>query len=287
MFFRPSEETIEPTSIGEIHYNYRSLGHIKDLSALHRIKVGKYKAISTKVRPTDICLLSNGYLLAANCKDCNLTVYDANIKAVRTVDKINYQPFRPVSVACQNDKIYICDIANHRVIRTDLEFRRNGLFGSQGFAMNNLNHPHGLCIYKNFVYVCDSYNNRIQKLTSRLYFEQSIILDYEPWQIKIANDIACIRALNVASIFFYDLKTFTMKYEFNGHNGVIGDINGCFYEYYTQNNTIYFYDNKGELYEEIITDGFATNKNDVFGGITVFMGKVALSFEDSKKLIFI
>ena len=286
--FRVSDFTIDKNFIGQIFFNYRSLGNIKDLSILNRLKKGEYRQTTTKVRPSDICVLSNGYILAANCKDMNLTLYDANIKAVKTIDKISYQTFRPISVASKGDKIFICDIGNHRIIRTDLEFRRNGLFGSQGFGPSHLNHPHSICYYKQHLFVCDSYNNRIQKLSSRLYFEQSFILDYEPWQIKIANNIACVRALNVTSIFFYDISNgMSLKYEFTGHNGIIGEIASCFYEYNSFNGKIYFYDEKGELYEEVQTDCFSNIKADLFGGITSMNGKLLIAFEDSKKLVFV
>jgi hypothetical protein len=66
---------------------------------LNRIKTGDYKQTTTKVRPSDISVLSNGFILTANCKDMNLTVYDTNVKAVKTIDKISYQPFKPISIA--------------------------------------------------------------------------------------------------------------------------------------------------------------------------------------------
>ncbi len=288
MYFRASDLVFDRGFIGQLSYNYRSLGHIKDLSILNRLKTGNYRQTNTKVRATDICTLSNGFILAANCKDLSLTIYDSNMKAIKTIDKINYQSFRPISIAAKGDKIFICDIANHRIIRTDLEFRRNGTFGNQGTSMNQLNHPNGICFYKQNLYICDSFNSRIQKVNSRLLFEQSYPLDFEPWQIKIANNIACVRGLNVTSIFFYDLSIdWQLKFEFTGHNGIIGDIGSCFYEYYGLNKKIYFYDEKGELYEEIETDGFGNQKVDNFGGITLSMGKLVIAFEDAKKLVFI
>ena len=283
-----SDLTVDKNFIGQIFFNYRSLGNIKDLSILNRLKTGDYRQTTTKVRPSDICVLSNGYILAANCKDLNLTLYDSNIKAVKTIDKISYQSFKPISIASKGDKIYICDIGSHRIIRTDLEFRRTALFGSQGFGSSHLNHPHGICFHKQHLFVCDAFNNRIQRLSSRLSFEQSYILDYEPWQIRIANNIACVRGLNVTSIFFYDISVdMTLKFEFTGHNGIIGNIGSCFYEYYAVNAKIYFYDDKGELYEEVQTDGFSNIKVDQFGGITTMLGKFLIAFEDSKKLVFV
>ena len=79
----------------------------------------------------------------------------------------------------------------------------------------------------------------------------------------------------------------TLKYEFTGHNGIIGSIGSCFYEYYPVNAKLYFYDEKGELYEEVQTDGFTNTKIDIFGGITTMLGKLLIAFEDSKKLVFV
>ena len=69
----------------------------------------------------------------------------------------------PKGIAIDGDVVYICDFRNHRVCVFTSEGQFITSFGRVGEGQGEFNYPRGIAVDGNgVVYVCDSYNNRIQ-----------------------------------------------------------------------------------------------------------------------------
>ena len=104
-------------------------------------------------------------------------------------------------------------------------------FGSKGTTNGHLHFPSGITYYDNFIYVCDLNNRRIQKFNENLIFQETLPLDFEPWNIQIANNVACIRPNEYAFTAFYQLNPFSFKIKVYDRNDEIYSINSWFYMY--------------------------------------------------------
>ena len=69
---------------------------------------------------------------------------------------------------------------------------------SKGSEKNQFREPCGLFYHKNNkrLYVCDSGNNRIGIFTSKLEFIKNNLITFRPFEIKIINNVACVRSFN-------------------------------------------------------------------------------------------
>lgn len=196
--------------------------------------------------------------------------------------------FSPTSLTTNNeDKLYICDYSHDRIFVTDLELNHIlHTIESNEYRSNQFCDPYGIYFYAGYLYLCDSHNKKIQKLTSNLVYKKSYKLDYSPRQIKITNNIACIRPLDQCCMYFYELHTFEVKFRYDGHNGSINELNSYFYEYYDKTKMFYCYDENGVLIDEIKTNGFS-NKIDIYDltCLTYINGEILISSKDSKRML--
>ncbi len=150
--------------IGTIKCSY---GEPLDVSK--NFKFQNYEIIETKFRVYDLCLLPNGDLLTAAFDQMNLVVYDRNFKLLKIIDKINNQNFKPISIYLnpETKSIYICDFQNHKILLIDSDYNYVKSIGSQGNELFEFNSPSSLCFSNNFLYVCDTSNKRLHKLSQR------------------------------------------------------------------------------------------------------------------------
>lgn len=244
----------------------------------------QFKIIDVNIEAFDLCVLPNDQLLVVSYDDCSLSVFNKNFELQRVITKINNATFRPISV-CTNmsDRLYISDIDNRRLIMTDLNFNLIK------YSIN-LNSPRGLCFHRNYVYVCESGNNRISRfdynLDSYTYF---YVYDY-PWQIKILNSLACVMH-GGSSIRFYDVsyEQFKLLAQYNGHSGDILSLTSYFIEHSIDLKKFLVYDKDGCKIDEIKNDGFngLIQKHNSYHGIVYFNESLVMTTRDTKKLILI
>jgi hypothetical protein len=278
IIFVPSRDKIVADSIGKFVKNEKKTNPIKLM-----LKYPKFRTLNLDVEPYSICVLPNGNLLSCNYE--SLSLYDKTLQKLKTVSKIDTQSLFCFYATTNNkDKIYFSNSEENQIIMTDLELNKIKFVGSYGKGNENFDYPRGLAFYKNFVYICDYGNKRLQKLNEALEFDRTIQLDYCPIQIKISNDVVFVGSL--LCLYFYDIETFgIVKHIYDGHNGTISEINSNFYEYYSYNKKFYCYDRNGELIEEIQTDG--CNNSNHNGCIGFLNGVLVISSYESKKLVVI
>ncbi len=231
--FEPSEEIIDLKIIGTLFYN-------SNASILNRLKYSKPQSITIETTFNACCLLPNKTWLLINFYNGHFYLYDNTFKLINIItnEKIYC---KALSIATNNiDRIYICDWKYHRILMVDLEFN----FIS---SVGELFYPRCVYFHENSVYVCDTENKRIKKLTADLVLLESYKLDFKPWQICIEN-VACVRAINKSEIYFYDLCNFELKFKYDQHNGCIFTAGRYFYEYF--NGCFFCYDCDGRFVDE-------------------------------------
>jgi hypothetical protein len=276
----PSKDLIVPDSVGRLLKN-----DIENKSTKKMLKSIPKKIQTLKVdfEPFSLCSLSNGNLLS--CNNESLTIFDKNLKIIKSVTK-----FDTLSLFCfyattnHKDKIYISNSEENRVIITDLELNMIKIIGTYGKSNDQFDHPRGISYYESHIYICDYGNLRIQVLDGEtLEFEKQIELDYNPVQIKLANNVAVVGSL--FSLYFYNLIDFSLIRKYDGHNGTISVLNSNFYEYFAFNQRFYCYSRSADIIEEIQTDGF--NKSDHNGCLVNHHGVYIVPSTEKRKLVII
>lgn len=250
--------------------------------------MNKYEVIDFNAY--DLCVISDNRLVVTNLTNATISLYNENFTLLKTTSRLNGKSFQPYSITSNltEDKIYICDHINNSITMVDSNLNYLASYGGKcGQQHDHFNCPLGIEYYNNYLYCCDSRNRRIQKLTSCLSYSSSIQLEYLPWQIKIANNLACIRDLFEQEIYFHDIHTFEIKFNYSGHNGFISLIGTFFYEYYYQTNTIYCYDEDGMLYDEIKFDKLNDLHFYSWSSMLLYNEKFIMTAEPSKKLIIV
>ena len=184
-----------------------------------------------------------------------MILYNKKFEIIKIIDKIDDKRFSPLSLTTDNDRIFICDSFNQKILMTDLDLNLIRQYGEYGNEEDKVKYPNGLCYYKHALYISDRANSRIVKLTNYLKYLTSFSVDFQPSVIKIVNDIACIKSANTNSIHFYDLlypPYFNFKCQYDEHYGTISILNSKFYEFNNKNGKLYCFNKNGELEESLI-----------------------------------
>ena len=196
------------TLFGEIDYYFDN--------KIDAIEAKSHQIIDLDFEPTSFYTLPNGHLVIAGYYSQVLKIYDSEFNLVKTIDKINNKTFRPLYLTSNGKKsIYITDCSAHQIIQTDLDFNFIKQFGSKGSSNQQLYYPLGIEYYEDSVYVCDSNNQRIQKLSEDLVYQETYPLNFHPWNIKIIKNIACVSVRAswdpTTCISLYQLNPFSFK----------------------------------------------------------------------------
>ena len=64
---------------------------------------------------------------------------------------------------------------------------------SEGNGDNQFNYPSSICFKYQFLYVCDSYNKRIQKFNQNLEFIKLLKLEFEPRHLTVFSSELAVR----------------------------------------------------------------------------------------------
>ena len=271
-------EKVEKDLVGNLQSRHKTI--------LNRIKSGFCDIMNIDFQPSDLCVLPNGLLLISSHYESKLAFFDKNFTKTKEVNHLNRQSFRIFSMATSDDRIFLCDAVNHLLHMTDLECNEAAVVGGKGDDTTQFSYPHGICYFEDQVYVCDSGNNRIQLFQSRnLKYSNTYKLNFKPWQIKISNGIACIRAPNPSCIYFFDLLKFTELYKYEGHSGSICVINSQFYEYVHKETKIICYDETGQMLDDATIDYIDSVWFNGCDGLAYFNSKFLITSAVTGKVI--
>ena len=257
--------------IGTVDCNFNNL--------VKTINPKKYQIVDLDYELRGLCYLEKtNQILAANTKNRCLTIFNDQLNIIQEINDFDGETILPRYIATNGvNKIFIVQSGLHKITCIDLEFNFVKEYGDmKGSRSNQFDCPLGICYHDQSIYICDSMNKRIQKLSENLIFESSFPLEFKPWEIKISNNYACIRPNEYENIFFFSLNPFKfIKFTSYG-NGVI--LNSKFWFYVLNlNKTLSCYDLCGNLVDRI--------RIDALENIDINDGQVALECLDNRNLV--
>ena len=261
---------------------------MNEIDVIELLKNGNKEAFDISVKPCEMVVFQDNQILSTNHDEKCLTLFDHNLNLVRRIDRINGEIFHPLGIAVnlEQKKIYISDNYNHRVMMTDLDFNLIKSIGSKGTEKNKFLGPYDICLISNNLYICDFNNNRIQIYSQNLEFVKSIKLDYQPWKIKATDSIICIESNSPCGINFYNLNDFTLLQNYDHGLCRISQVNSNLYEYCSNTKTIYCYDNRANVIDEIALNITNDSLTGVWDGLFIqFNGSILMTSDSKKKCI--
>ncbi len=242
-----------------------------------RLNSLKHQIIDLTVKPDDVCIMPNGFILNANSTDRNLTLYDETLSLRKTVDKLDNQGVLAYSITTNEmSTVYILDKSKRKLFVTDLELN---WMRTLNFHKSKIQ-PEAVCYHDGLLYVSDSCNKQIIILNARFKEVNALKVDFEPFYIKIQNNIGLITALN--STYIYSIQPFELKRKYENIFGRISEINSFFYVYNSQHERFYCFNQNGVLEKHIDTKlcKHALNANMVF-----FNDNLLISCTDRKSFV--
>jgi len=176
--FMTSEEFIPESLLGQVDYHFNNhIEAIKDKDCLI-VDLGFHTLPrSFHTLPNgDVTFFDHGFL----------KIYDKKFKLLKTIDKINHRTFNPQYLTSTGkDSIYLTDLKNNQIIQTDFDFNFIKQFGSKGSSNQQFKFPLGITFHEDSIYICDYGNERIQKLSQNLNYQETYPLKSNPRDIKI------------------------------------------------------------------------------------------------------
>jgi hypothetical protein len=283
--------------IGNLEYSleYRSknLKTIKSEKIQNSLKNGQIELHNTLNKIVDLCVLPNGLLLTSNYR--TLTLFNDKFEQIKMLNSIDNKAFRASGITCdnKNNRIYISDQLTDQIIMTDLDFNKiKSISSNIDCEKNQVNSIESPCFYNNQLYVPYRLNKQIKRFSKDLVFQKTFPLDYQPAQIKISNNFACVKPDEKMVLYFYDLDSFESKRVFNNGLSRISEINSNFFEYCFDAKKLFCYNQDGELKEIVDMNKFDIQTGDGDyedrkwnGNIVYFNGHLVLSTHKSKNLI--
>ena len=125
-------------------------------------------------RPYGIAFNSHQEMIVSEFYGDRLSIFDIRGQKIRTFESPGNSPDQMVSPACiatdDTDNIFVSSF--HKVQKFTSSGELIKCVGQRDSKV--FNHPRGVTLYDNQVYVCDSYNNRIQVIDLDLNFVRSI-----------------------------------------------------------------------------------------------------------------
>ena len=273
-----SKNELENGLIGRLIYDSK----LKIKAALIK---NSYETIELEYSPLELCFLPDETMILLNHEGKCMTLYDKNNQFMKNIVyniNDNQTAFAPTFIEKSETHLYLSDPLNSKILRTDFSFNSTIIIESSNDRTNPLYLmcPLGMCFYKNYLYVCDHDNYCIKKFDYYLDFDRSFTIFGAPYQIKIANDIACIR-VELDIIAFFKIENFELIRKYERHESTIACFNDTFYEYSHKNQKFYFYNKNGQLSDEIEVKHFDKETD----GILFINDDVILISDSQKKLL--
>ena len=272
-----NDAVVKRESIGEIIYDGRSKIKMNEIRATLLNKT--FEIMPFIKNPVSFQILPNGNLLCGT--------YGSVMQLDENLKKINDIQAAGLCLSALNDRnqIYVSSHSKHCIILFDLDLNQLNQFGSYGTENNQLNYPLGLCCKDEKLYICDYNNKRVQILTLDFEYINTLNLNGNPRRIQISNTaigISCNQGT-----YFYDLKTETLKNQFDSCTYNINYIDSIFYTSNYLEKKFYFFDTNGNFIEEIsINENICRHMaNWPSGNIFRFKNNIYISDYDSGKLL--
>ena len=122
---------------------------------------GKFK------NPASVCTTSDGcFIVVADFNNSRIQVFTMDGEPVfKFGDSGPGRLDHPLSCVCYEEKFIVTDKNNNCVKVFDERGQFLYKFGEKGNGDGQLNQPHGLCVDKHNVLICDGKNNRVQQFT--------------------------------------------------------------------------------------------------------------------------
>ena len=220
------------------------------------IQIGDFEPINAHGNPYEIRRLSNEFFLTSNLNSIQL--FDS-----RTFTPLRWRKVNAKGCAVYNDKnIYISDSYKNCISLINFdgnkEFSKEiKSFGSQGSDDEQLNNPSTIFCENEYLYVSDNKNKRIQILTLDLIYDDTIQLNFEPQSIAVSSTTIGIVGQTLIGhkgkydLYFYDIKTKSLKNEYKNLRGRISLIGSYFYVVTSKPSTkVFIFDKEGDLIDE-------------------------------------
>ena len=193
--------------------------------------------------PYDVCVLPGSKILCADCDAKLLVLYDKDYSLLKVIKKINRKIIQPTSLALNEESrhLYIAEVAHHQILMTDLNFSLIKSIGCRGDSIDNFCAPFSICYKHRYLYVCDTFNQRIKIYTHDLKFVESINLSFQPFSIQISDSSICVNCK-----YFYDIINLDIVNEYEHDFQKVSEINSCFYACDFKLNTLFCFDKRGK-----------------------------------------
>ena len=266
--------------------------HKMDINVKDLLKNGKREIIELReVNPFEVIVLPSNRLIFADTINKCFTILNQNFNLIKKIDRINDERFDPTGVALnqKEGKIYISDHHNHQVLMTDLELNFIKSIGSRGNGDNEFKYPRGMCFKKDFLYVCDYLNSRIQIFNKDLEYYKSLKVDICPTQVKASNTLLCLKSDPLNIEYFYDLEDLSFIRKIDNCTGtILSEINSSLYLYndFSEKKVCCFNSN-GVIDDEIrlnqIDTSYTVSYSD--GCLIEFNGSLLMTLKSAKRLI--
>ena len=211
--------------------------------------------------PWGVACSKNGLWAVADRSNYCVYIFDDKNQLVRKFGSYgsNNGQFRGLSGIAfdSHNHLYVVENGNHRVQKIDTTGNYLLQFGSRGSSAGQLDHPLGIAIHNDMVYIADNCNKRVSVFQTNGQFYNifgSDVLGYL-WNVGISAD----KYLVVAGINPDCIYTFTLdghyigkfgtkgsgRCEFNNPCGITGDLNGFIIVADTYNHRVSIFDKDG------------------------------------------
>ena len=254
------------------------------------LKIENKQYINLEHHPSEFIVLSDTRLLILNYlndedtenNQC-ITIHDENFNLIRKIIKTD---ITVDGIAINKDKGELYFLHDDKVLVTDFELNFIKYLGSENEDDTyEFSYPSGICFKNGYLYVSDSYNNRIQVFDQNLVFVKSLNLKYEPKEIKASNSILAVASDN--GINFYDIKSldFQKKFDHKLEDGLtLSEIDSYFYAFDYETKEVDCFDQTGDYIETI-----SLNEDDLYddedGRIILFNKTLLMNSSSGKKII--
>ena len=137
------------------------------------------------------------------------------IKKIEQINGLSILKISEIAINEEKRELYILEQLEHRITITDFELNFIKYFGSKGNGDNQFNYPSSICFKYQFLYVCDSYNKRIQKFNQNLEFIKLLKLEYTPYRLTVLNSELDVKSTDGAT-YFYDISSLNFNRKIDG-----------------------------------------------------------------------